>query len=130
MRRASSSSLLLLLLLLLGGGGGAVAAACRLLGVGRPASVGVAAAAGVATTVADCADLTTCSWFRTTGIVLFPLSLVAGADLFSVLTVRLVAFGLTLLKTGHRVAQTLRLGPSLVGWRDSCRAVRNPHVHR
>ena len=77
--------------------------------------MGVAAAAGVATTVADCADLTTCSWFRTTGIVLSPLSLAAGADLFSALTVRLAAFGLTLLKTGHRVAQALRLGPSLVG---------------
>ena len=72
--------------------------------------MGVAAAAGVATTVADCADLTTCSWFRTTGIVLVPLSLVTGADLFSALTGRLVAFGLTLLKTGHRVAHALGQG--------------------
>ena len=140
-----------------------MAAACRLLGVGRPASVGVAAAAGVASaaTVADCGDLTTCSWFRTTGIVLVLLSLVAGADLFLALTVRLVAFGLTLFEdwtpcrsdsgTGRPLSLshwTFRSSAALSllyvsifsyplhsarrwwEWRDSCRAVRNPHVHR
>ena len=50
-KRVCSSSLLLLLLD--GGGGGAVAAASRLLGVGRPVSVGVADAVGVAATATD-----------------------------------------------------------------------------
>ena len=97
-KRVCSSSLLLLLLD--GGGGGAVAAACRLHGVGRPVSVGVAAVVGVAATatVADGVNFTTCSWFRATGLVLVLLSLVAGADLFSSLAVRIEAFGLALFE--------------------------------
>ena len=62
--------------------------------------MGVAAAVGVAATatVADGVNFTTCSWFRATGLVLVLLSLVAGADLFSSLAVRIEAFGLALFE--------------------------------